>query len=210
MAAAATTTAASSASSAPAPTSAAAPAPSSASSRPPLPFGLGRDPVCPKHRCLSPDQPLPKPGSPLHDQVAAALAHLFQSFFNTSLRYLGCAEILDWLDSSGTVDAWILSGLEQGRRPDEIADEKNLDFGKEAFRQVVQNALEAEDEAWATSLRETAFSSSVSMVYEGVIAQVRRPRLTSPVAYALTETVLYSPRRSPRTRTVPCLACTRS
>ncbi|KWU44556.1 Proteophosphoglycan ppg4, partial [Rhodotorula sp. JG-1b] len=142
------------------------------SSRPPLPFGLGRDPVCPKHRCLSPDQPLPKPGSPLHDQVAAALAHLFQSFFNTSLRYLGCAEILDWLDSSGTVDAWILSGLEQGRRPDEIADEKNLDFGKEAFRQVVQNALEAEDEAWATSLRETAFSSSVSMVYEGVIAQV--------------------------------------
>ncbi|KAG0658511.1 hypothetical protein C6P46_005754 [Rhodotorula mucilaginosa] len=161
MAAAATTTApASSAASAPA----AAPAPSSASSRPPLPFGLGRDPVCPKHRCLSPDQPLPKPGSPLHDQVAAALAHLFQSFFNTSLRYLGCAEILDWLDSSGTVDAWILSGLEQGRRPDEIADEKNLDFGKEAFRQVVQNALEAEDEAWATSLRETAFSSSVSMV----------------------------------------------
>lgn len=145
------------------------------SPRPPLPFGLGRDPVCPKHRCLAPEQPLPKPGSPLHDQVAAALAHLFQSFFNTSLRYLGCAEILDWLDSSGTVDAWILSGLEQGRRPDEIADDKNLEFGKEAFRQVVQNALEAEDEAWATSLRETAFSSSVSMVYEGVIAQVRFP-----------------------------------
>ncbi|GAA6015262.1 hypothetical protein JCM8202_002404 [Rhodotorula sphaerocarpa] len=160
-------------------TAAAAKAPSAASpkatstpARPPLPFGLGRDPVCPKHRCLTPDQPLPKPGSPLHDQVASALAHLFQSFFNTSLRYLGCAEILDWLDSSGTVDAWILSGLEQGRRPDEIADEKNLEFGKEAFRQVVQNALEADDEAWATSLRETAFSSSVSMVYEGVIAQV--------------------------------------
>ncbi|GAA5863110.1 hypothetical protein JCM3774_001424 [Rhodotorula dairenensis] len=154
-------------------TAASAPAPApSALPRPPLPFGLGRDPVCPKHRCLAPEQPLPKPGSPLHDQVAAALAHLFQSFFNTSLRYLGCAEILDWLDSSGTVDAWILSGLEQGRRPDEIADDKNLEFGKEAFRQVVQNALEAEDEAWATSLRETAFSSSVSMVYEGVIAQV--------------------------------------
>jgi hypothetical protein len=207
MAAAATTTApASSAASAPA----AAPAPSSASSRPPLPFGLGRDPVCPKHRCLSPDQPLPKPGSPLHDQVAAALAHLFQSFFNTSLRYLGCAEILDWLDSSGTVDAWILSGLEQGRRPDEIADEKNLDFGKEAFRQVVQNALEAEDEAWATSLRETAFSSSVSMVYEGVIAQVRAPeRLTSP-SHLRVSLTLDPPRRSPRTRTVPCLACTHS
>ncbi|GAA5984808.1 hypothetical protein JCM10908_003514 [Rhodotorula pacifica] len=172
--AAAATPASSAPASAPSPASKPTPqAPATKSSpRPPLPFGLGRDPICPKHRCLSPDQPLPKPGSPLHDQVAAALAHLFQSFFNTSLRYLGCAEILDWLDSSGTVDAWILSGLEQGRRPDEIADDKNLEFGKEAFRQVVQNALEAEDEAWATSLRETAFSSSVSMVYEGVIAQI--------------------------------------
>lgn len=141
--------------------------------RPPLPFGLGRDPQCAPHRCLSPDTPLPAPGTPLHDQVAAALSQLFQTFFSTSLRYLGVSEILDWLETSGTVDAWILSGLEGGRLPDEIADERNLAFGKEAFRQVVKNALDADGGAWATSLRETGFSSAMSMAFEGVIAQVR-------------------------------------
>lgn len=141
--------------------------------RPPLPFGLGRDPQCAPHRCLSPDTPLPAPGTPLHDQIAAALSQLFQTFFSTSLRYLGVSEILDWLETSGTVDAWILSGLEGGRLPDEIADERNLAFGKEAFRQVVKNALDADGGAWATSLRETGFSSAMSMAFEGVIAQVR-------------------------------------
>ncbi|BGP50990.1 hypothetical protein JCM10450v2_006916 [Rhodotorula kratochvilovae] len=150
------------------------------SARPPLPFGLGRDPQCAPHRCLSPDTPLPAPGSPLHDQVASALSLLFQTFFSTSLRYLGVSEILDWLESSGTVDAWILTGLEGGRLPDDIANPKNLEFGKEAFRQVIRSALQAENEAWATSLRETGFSSSVSMVYEGLIAQLK-PSKTAPL-----------------------------
>ncbi|GAA5921062.1 hypothetical protein JCM3775_004074 [Rhodotorula graminis] len=150
------------------------------SARPPLPFGLGRDPQCAPHRCLSPDSPLPAPGSPLHDQVAAALSLLFQTFFSTSLRYLGVSEILDWLESSGTVDAWILTGLEGGRLPDDIANPKNLEFGKEAFRQVIRSALQAENEAWATSLRETGFSSSVSMVYEGLVAQLK-PSKTAPL-----------------------------
>ncbi|GAA5995614.1 tetratricopeptide repeat protein [Rhodotorula paludigena] len=150
------------------------------SARPPLPFGLGRDPQCAPHRCLSPDTPLPAPGSPLHDQVAAALSQLFQTFFATSLRYLGVSEILDWLESSGTVDAWILTGLEQGRLPDDIANDKNLEFGKEAFRQVVKGALQGENEAWATSLRETGFSSAVSMVYEGLVAQLK-PSKAAPL-----------------------------
>ncbi|GAA6052167.1 hypothetical protein JCM3770_001251 [Rhodotorula araucariae] len=150
------------------------------SARPPLPFGLGRDPQCAPHRCLSPDTPLPAPGSPLHDQVASALSLLFQTFFSTSLRYLGVSEILDWLESSGTVDAWILTGLEGGRLPDDIANPKNLEFGKEAFRQVIRSALQAENEAWATSLRETGFSSSVSMVYEGLVAQLK-PSKTAPL-----------------------------
>ncbi|GAA5853430.1 hypothetical protein JCM9279_007235, partial [Rhodotorula babjevae] len=150
------------------------------SARPPLPFGLGRDPQCAPHRCLSPDTPLPAPGSPIHDQVAAALSLLFQTFFSTSLRYLGVSEILDWLESSGTVDAWILTGLEGGRLPDDIANPKNLEFGKEAFRQVIRSALQAENEAWATSLRETGFSSSVSMVYEGLVAQLK-PSKTAPL-----------------------------
>lgn len=142
------------------------------SNRPPLPFGLGRDPACPPHRCNNPDTPLPAPGTPIHDQVASALSHLFQTFFATSLRYLGVSEILDWLEMNGTVDAWILTGLEQGRSPAEVGDKKNLEFGRAAIKSVVRGALEAEDEAWATSLRETGFSSALSMGYEGIVSQV--------------------------------------
>ncbi|GAA5900874.1 uncharacterized protein JCM6883_004682 [Sporobolomyces salmoneus] len=142
------------------------------SNRPPLPFGLGRDPACPPHRCNNPDTPLPAPGTPIHDQVASALSHLFQTFFATSLRYLGVSEILDWLEMNGTVDAWILTGLEQGRSPAEVGDKKNLEFGRAAIKSVVRGALEAEDEAWATSLRETGFSSALSMGYEGIVSQL--------------------------------------
>ncbi|GAA5984470.1 hypothetical protein JCM11641_006992 [Rhodosporidiobolus odoratus] len=141
--------------------------------RPPLPFGLGRDPICNPERCRSPNTPLPASGNPLHDQVTQALSALFQTFFGTSLRYLGVSEVLDWVESSGTIDAWILTGLEQGRLPHELNNKRNLDFGREAIRSVVKNALEAEDEAWATSLRETGFSSSVSMVYEGIVGQLK-------------------------------------
>jgi len=142
------------------------------SSRPPLPFGLGRDPICSPHRCNSPDTPLPAPGTPLHDQIAFALSQLFQTFFATSLRYLGVSEILDWLEMNGTVDAWILTGLEQGRLPDEVGDSKNLEFGRAAIKSVIRGALVAEDGAWATSLRETGFSSALSMAYEGIVSQV--------------------------------------
>ncbi|GAA6014739.1 hypothetical protein JCM11491_001959 [Sporobolomyces phaffii] len=143
------------------------------SNRPPLPFGLGRDPACSPHRCTAPDVPLPAPGTPLHDQVAVALSHLFQTFFATSLRYLGVSEILDWLEMNGTVDAWILTGLEQGRTPDEVGDKKNLGFGRAAIQSVVRGALEAEEGAWATSLRETGFSSALSMGYEGIVSQLQ-------------------------------------
>lgn len=108
----------------------------------------------------------------MHDQVAVALSHLFQTFFATSLRYLGVSEILDWLEMNGTVDAWILTGLEQGRSPAEVGDSKNLEFGRAAIKSVVRGALEAEDGAWATSLRETGFSSALSMGYEGIVSQV--------------------------------------
>ncbi|GAA5866205.1 hypothetical protein JCM8547_007202 [Rhodosporidiobolus lusitaniae] len=148
--------------------------------RPPLPFGLGRDPTCAPHRCLFPGTPLPAPGTPLHDQVAQRLSQLFQTFFSTSLRYLGVSEVLDWVESSGTIDAWILTGLEQGRLPDEVGNKKNLEFGREAIKSVIKNALDAEDEAWATSLRETGFSSSVSMVYEGIVAQLK-PSKSAPL-----------------------------
>ncbi|GAA5993989.1 hypothetical protein JCM5350_008019 [Sporobolomyces pararoseus] len=150
------------------------------SNRPPLPFGLGRDPTCSPHRCNSPDVPLPAPGTPLHDQVAVALSHLFQTFFATSLRYLGVSEILDWLEMNGTVDAWILTGLEQGRSPAEVGDNKNLEFGRAAIKSVVRGALEAEDGAWATSLRETGFSSALSMGYEGIISQLK-PNKSAPL-----------------------------
>ncbi|GAA5942954.1 uncharacterized protein JCM15063_006169 [Sporobolomyces koalae] len=147
--------------------------------RPPLPFGLGRDPVCSRHRCNAPDTPLPAPGTTLHDQVANALSQLFQTFFATSLRYLGVSEILDWLEVNGTVDAWILTGLEQGRLPVEVGDQKNLEFGRAAIKSVIRGALEAENGVWATSLRETGFSSALSMAYEGIVAQLK-PTKTSP------------------------------
>jgi len=73
---------------------------------------------------------------------------------------------------NGTVDAWILTGLEQGRLPDEVGDSKNLEFGRAAIKSVIRGALEAEDGAWATSLRETGFSSALSMAYEGIVSQV--------------------------------------
>ncbi|GAA5964758.1 hypothetical protein JCM21900_000193 [Sporobolomyces salmonicolor] len=150
------------------------------STRPPLPFGLGRDPACAPDRCNSPGTPLPAPGTPLHDQVASSLSQLFQTFFTTSLRYLGTSEILDWLELNGTVDAWILTGLEQGRLPEEVGNKKNLEFGREAIKSVIKSALEAEDEAWATSLRETGFSSALSMAYEGIVAQLK-PSKSAPL-----------------------------
>lgn len=76
-----------------------------------LPFGLGRDPVCAGERCNEPGVKLPAPGSRLHDQAAQALSDLFVTFFTTSLTYLGVSEILDWVETNGTVDAWILSAL---------------------------------------------------------------------------------------------------
>jgi len=82
---------------------------------------------------------------------------------------------------NGTVDAWILTGLEQGRLPDEVGDSKNLEFGRAAIKSVIRGALEAEDGAWATSLRETGFSSALSMAYEGIVAQVRFPLQFLPI-----------------------------
>lgn len=83
--------------------------------RPPLPFGLGRDPSCSHSRCLQPGTPLPAPGSQLHDQVAAALSALFSTFYATSLRYLGVSEILDWVESNKTIDAWSVEpGMGEG------------------------------------------------------------------------------------------------
>lgn len=73
---------------------------------------------------------------------------------------------------SGTIDAFILTGLEQGRLPADIASDKNLKVGRSAFRSVIKGALEQDDEAWATSLREVGFSSGLSMAYEGIISQV--------------------------------------
>jgi hypothetical protein len=140
-------------------------------SRPPLPFGLGREPSC--DNCLSPDVPLPAAGTPLHDQVAHSLSSLFSTFFATSLRYLGVSEILDWLEQNHTIDAWILTGLEQGRTPSEVGNESNLAVGRGALKSVIKAALEQEDEAWATSLREVGFSSGMSMAFEGVIAQLK-------------------------------------
>jgi hypothetical protein len=92
----------------------------------------------------------------LHDQVAHALSALFSTFYATSLRYLGVSEILDWIECNLTVDAWILTGLEQGRGPGEVGNEKNLEVGRGAIRSVIKAALEQEDEAWATSLREVS------------------------------------------------------
>lgn len=104
--------------------------------------------------------------------VATVPQALFSTFYATSLRYLGVSEILDWLEMSATVDAFILTGLEQGRLPAEIACSKNLEVGRGAFRSVIKGALEQDDEAWATSLREVGFSSGLSMAYEGIISQV--------------------------------------
>lgn len=54
------------------------------------------------------------------------------------------------------MDAWILTGLEQGRGSGEVGNEKNLEVGRGAIRSVIKAALEQEDEAWATSLREVS------------------------------------------------------
>lgn len=63
--------------------------------------------------------------------------------------------------------------LEQGRSPTEVGNDNNLEVGRGALRSVIKAALDQEDEAWATSLREVGFSSGMSMAYEGVIAQLK-------------------------------------
>ncbi|SGY41347.1 BQ5605_C003g02499 [Microbotryum silenes-dioicae] len=141
--------------------------------RGPLPFGLGREAHCSVSSCQQPGVPLPAPGSQLHDQVAQALSTLFSTFFATSLRYLGVSEILDWLHVNATVDAWLLTGFEQGRTPTEVVEELNLLVGRGAIKSVIVAALNQDDEAWATSLREVGFSSGMSMAYEGIISQLK-------------------------------------
>ncbi|SCV66910.1 BQ2448_5556 [Microbotryum intermedium] len=141
--------------------------------RAPLPFGLGREAHCSVSSCQQPGVPLPAPGSQLHDQVAHALSTLFSTFFATSLRYLGVSEILDWLHVNATVDAWLLTGFEQGRTPTEVIEELNLLVGRGAIKSVIVAALNQDDEAWATSLREVGFSSGMSMAYEGIISQLK-------------------------------------
>lgn len=134
--------------------------------KPQLPFGLGLSPVCPPSSCLHPHLPLPAPGTPLHDQVALSLSALFSTFYSTSLRYLGVSEILDWIEANGTIDAWILTGLEQGRTVDDVGNRKNLNVGKGAIRGVIRNALELDDGAWSISLREVSvLVSYVCAVY---------------------------------------------
>lgn len=125
------------------------------SSRPPLPFGLGRDPQCDPSRCHSPGVPLPPAGAAFEN----ALANLFSTFYATSLRYLGVSEILDWTEGNSTVEAWISTGLLQGRLPSEVGNVQNLETGRGAIKSVINAALNQNDEAWATSLREVGFSS---------------------------------------------------
>lgn len=129
-------------------------------SRPPLPFGLGRDPQCDPSRCLSPGVPLPAAGHAFE----SALANLFSTFYATSLRYLGVSEILDWIEGNSTVEAWISTGLLQGRSPAEVGNDQNIQVGRGALRSLISSALNQNDEAWATSLREVGFSSGTSFV----------------------------------------------
>jgi len=58
------------------------------------------------------------------------------------------SEILDWIEANGTVDAWILTGLEQQRSPAEVGSPANLEVGKGAIRSVIKAALAQDDEAW--------------------------------------------------------------
>lgn len=90
------------------------------------------------------------------------------------MRYLGVNEILDYLEQSQTVDTWLLAGLQQGWPPNRLAEEANLELGRGALREVIVEALQVDDEAWACSLREVGFSSGLSMAYEGIMSQVSR------------------------------------
>ncbi|ORY66635.1 hypothetical protein BCR35DRAFT_308491 [Leucosporidium creatinivorum] len=149
-----------------------------AQARPPLPFGLGSSPSC-GSRCLQPGVPLPL-GTPLADQVAHALSALFSTFYATSLRYLGVSEILDWIEANRTIEAWLCTGIEQGRSALDVASDKNLEVGRSAIKQVIKAALDQDDEAWATSLREVGFSSGLSMAFEGIVSQLKHNK-SSPL-----------------------------
>lgn len=59
------------------------------------------------------------------------------------------SEILDWIEANGTVDAWILTGLEQHRTPSEVGSTANLEVGRGAIRSVIKAALAQDDEAWS-------------------------------------------------------------
>ena len=167
------------------------------SARPPLPFGLGRDPSCSSSRCLQPDSaslPHLSPApllTPRHSQLhfpslglscttklrAASRAcsrrstrprcgtsaclrfsigskRTKQSMLGELLRLLGQHR------GARADGSWarILTGLEQGRGPAEVGNDKNLEVGKGAITSVINAALEQDDEAWATSLREVSSS----------------------------------------------------
>ncbi|KAK4047098.1 hypothetical protein OIV83_005661 [Microbotryomycetes sp. JL201] len=135
-----------------------------------LPFGLGQAPQCDRRTCTQPGAPLDLK-SPLADQISTQLTAIFSTFVQTSLRYLGVNEILDYLEQSRTVDTWLLTGLQQGWSPGKLADEHNLELGRTALKDVILDALDVDDEAWACSLREVGFSSGLSMAFEGIIQQ---------------------------------------
>ncbi|KAM0786970.1 hypothetical protein ACM66B_002388 [Microbotryomycetes sp. NB124-2] len=137
-----------------------------------LPFGLGQRPKCDKRTCTQPDAPIDFK-STLAEQVSNQLIAIFSTFFQTSLRYLGVNEILDYLEQSRTIDTWLLAGLQQGWPPDKLADEHNLELGRTALKDVILDALELDDEAWACSLREVGFSSGLSMAFEGIVGQLK-------------------------------------
>lgn len=80
------------------------------------------------------------------------------------------SEILDWVEANRTIEAWLCTGIEQGRSPLDVASDKNLEVGRSAIKQVIKAALDQDDEAWATSLREVGFSSGLSMAFEGIVS----------------------------------------
>ncbi|KAK4057350.1 hypothetical protein OIO90_001416 [Microbotryomycetes sp. JL221] len=135
------------------------------------PFGLGRLPECGSN-CTNSNEPLDLK-SCLADLVNTQLTTIFVTFFQTCLRYLGVNEVLDYLEQTQTIDLWILTALNQGWSLEELTLESNLQLAKQTFTNLVMKALKQDDETWANSLKETAFSSAMSMAFQGIMNQFR-------------------------------------